>query len=223
MLGLLDRRGLALDLRGALPQSGLLVGDLLLPGDVFRFAVVEHPPLTLELLLNPSRVLVPLLETGLHRPELDLLLAEFLLLREDLLFPFFQFPNPGRVGSRVRGLDLLPFQPQFRILELEVLFLLQQRRALRVERLLEFLEAGLALLDRLDLRLGRTELGCELDRCPLELFLAFRERSLPGVQRLTHLLVFRLQRRDVGVAVAGLLAPPPYLRAGGGELPVDVP
>src|SRR5207244_5820708 len=112
MLGLLDGRGLALDLRGALPQSGLLVGDLLLPGDVFRFAVVEHPPLTLELLLNPSRVLVPLLETGLHRPELDLLLAEFLLLREDLLFPFFQFPNPGRVGSGRRGLDLLPLEPE---------------------------------------------------------------------------------------------------------------
>src|SRR5207249_2940751 len=159
------------------PQGRLLVGDLFLPGDVLRLAVVEHPPLTLELLLDPSRVLVPLLEPGLHRPQLDLLLPEFLLLREDLLFPFFQFANPGRVGSgRMGGLDLLPFQPEFRILQLQLLFLLQHRCTLRVERLLEFLEAGLAFLDRFDLRLRRTELGCELDRCPLDLFLPFRAR-----------------------------------------------
>src|SRR5207245_9965037 len=139
------------------------------------------------------------------------------------LFPFFPFANPGRIGSRMRGLDLLSSQPQFRILELELLFLLQQRRALRVERLLEFLEAGLTLLDGLDLRLGRTELGCELDRGALDLLLAFRERSFPRVQRLTHLLVFRLQGRDVGVAEAGLLGLRLYLRPLGGDLPVGWP
>src|SRR3989475_5158951 len=108
MLGILDRRGLTFDLGGPLPQGRLLIGDLFLPGDVFRLAVVEHPPLTLELLLDPSRVLVALLETGLHRLEFDLLLPEFLLLREDLLFPFFSFANPGRIGSTVRRLDPLP-------------------------------------------------------------------------------------------------------------------
>src|SRR5439155_17222161 len=154
MLGLLDRRGLAFDLGGPLPQGRLLVGDLLLPGDVFRLAVVEHPPLTLELLLSSGRILVALLETGLHGLEFDLLLPEFLLLREDLLLPFLQLANPGRIGSTARGLDLLPSQPEFRILQLQLLFLLQQRRTLRVERLLEFLEPGFTLLDRLDLRLG---------------------------------------------------------------------
>src|SRR3989475_99318 len=223
MLGLLDRRGLTFDLGGTLPQGRLLVGDFLLPGDVFRLAVVEHPPLTLELLFDPSRVLVALLEAGLHRLEFDLLLPEFLLLREDLLLPFFQFANPGRIGSTVRRLDLLASQPEFRILQLQLLFLLQQRGALRVERLLEFLEPGLAFLDRLDLRLGRTELGGELDRGPLDLLLAFCERSLPRVQRLTHLLVFRLQRRDVRVAEADLLGLRLDLRPGGGDLPVDVP
>src|SRR6266704_119483 len=223
MLSLLDRRDLTFDLCRPLPQGTLLVRDLLLPGDVLRFAVVEHPPLTLELLFDPGGVLVPLLEPGLHRLEFDLLLHEFLLLREDLLLPFFQLANAGRIGSGVRGLDLLPSQPEFRILQLQLLFLLEQRRALGVERLLEFLEAGLAFLDGLDLRLGRTELGCELDRGPLDLLLAFRERSLPRVQRLTHLLVFRLQGRDVGVAEADLLGLRLDLRPGRGDLPVDVP
>src|SRR5256885_721399 len=116
MLGILDRRGLTFDLGGPLPQGRLLIGDLLLPRDVLRLAVVEHPPLTLELLLDPCGVLVPLLQPGLHRLDFDLLLPEFLLLREDLLFPFFQLANPGRIGSTVGGLDLLPSQPEFRIL-----------------------------------------------------------------------------------------------------------
>src|SRR2546426_6388884 len=223
MLGILDRPGPTFDLGGPLPQGRLLIGDLLLPRDVLRLAVVEHPPLTLELLLGSGRILVPLLEPGLHRLEFHLLLPEFFLLREDLLLPFFQLANPGRIGSTARRLDLLPSQPEFRILQLQLLFLLQQRRTFRVERLLEFLEAGLAFLDRLDLRLGRTELGCELDRGPLDLLLAFRERSLPRVQRLTHLLVFRLQRRDVRVAEADLLGLRLDLRAGGGDLPIDVP
>src|SRR5437667_97559 len=199
----LDGRGWTFDLGGPRQQGRLLVGDLFLPGDVLRLAVVEHPPLTLELLLDPSRVLVPLLEPGLHRPQLDLLLPEFLLLREDLLFPFFQLANPGRVGSgRMGGLDLLPFQPEFRILQLQLLFLLQHRCTLRVERLLEFLEAGLAFLDRFDVdefRLQFLGLVFELLLQRLKVGFPAAERALLVIERFPLLLVVLLDQRDLRV------------------------
>src|SRR2546429_8898673 len=99
MLGLLDRRGLTFDLGGTLPQGRLLAGDLLLPGDVLRLAAVEHPPLTLELLLGSRRILLPLLVPRLHRLELRLILPDLLLLLEDLLLPFLHLVNPRRVRS----------------------------------------------------------------------------------------------------------------------------
>src|SRR5206468_8619715 len=60
-------------------------------------AILVHPALTLELLVDPRRVLVPFAELALERPEVDLLLADLLLLSEDLGLPFFQLSDPGRL------------------------------------------------------------------------------------------------------------------------------
>src|SRR5207302_3492551 len=97
LLRFLDGGTLAVDLRRPLAQGGLLVRDRLLSRDELGLAILVHPALTLELLVDPRRVLVPFAELALERPEFDLLLADLLLLGEDLGLPFFQLSDPSRL------------------------------------------------------------------------------------------------------------------------------
>src|SRR6266566_142513 len=82
--------GLAIDFRGSLPQGGLLVRDRLLAGNEFGLPVLERATLALELLVDPRRIFVALAELALQGLDLDLLLADFLLLRENLRLPILQ-------------------------------------------------------------------------------------------------------------------------------------
>src|SRR5205807_9325595 len=129
----LDGGTLAVDLRRPLAQGGLLVRDRLLSRDELGLAILVHPALTLELLVDPRRVLVPFAELALERPEFDLLLADLLLLGEDLGLPFFQLSDSGRLRRRGRAPEPFRFHADFGILQLQLLLLLQEGRAGRVE------------------------------------------------------------------------------------------
>ena len=132
-LRFLDSRRLSVDLRGPLSQRRFLVRNRLFSRHELSLAILVHPALTLELLVDPRRVLVPFAELALERPEFDLLLADLLLLGEDLGLPFFQLSDPGRLRRRGRAPEPLRFHADLGILQLQFLLLLQEGRTGRVE------------------------------------------------------------------------------------------
>ena len=127
-LRFLDSRRLSVDLRGPLSQGRFLVRNRLFPRHELGLSILVHPALTLELLVDPRRVLVPFAELALERPEFDLL-----LLGEDLGLPFFQLSDPGRLRRRGRAPEPLRFHADLGILQLQLLLLLQEGRTGRVE------------------------------------------------------------------------------------------
>src|SRR5881396_95810 len=215
--------GLAIDFRGSLPQGGLLVRDRLLAGNEFGLPVLERATLALELLVDPRRIFVALAELALQGLDLDLLLADFLLLRENLRLPILQLADPRCLAGGMRRLESLGLHAELRFLELEVLFLLQERGPGGIERLLELLEPRLAFLDGLELRLRPAHLRGQLDRGALDLLLALREGGLACADGLAGLLEFLLEARQVAVLQPDLLGLRLHLGPGRCNLPVELP
>src|SRR5438552_674039 len=179
--------------------------------------------LALELLVDPRRILVALAELALQGLDLDLLLADFLLLREDLRLPILQLADPRRLAGGMRRLESFGLHPELRLLELELFLLLEERGPSGIERLLEFLQPRLAVLDGLVLRLRRAHLRRQLDRGALDLLFALREGGLSRADGLAGLLEFLLEACQVAVLQPDLLGLRLDLGPGRCDLSVELP